>query len=133
MKITVDTNVLVRISLLDDLKQARIAKQLFRQATLIAIPTACLCELVWILKQGEKLPNQDIVFALKKLLNIKKVSLNRPAVEAGIRLLEQGGDFADAVMEYEGTILGGETFYSFDKKAIRLLKEQGKNVQLLES
>jgi len=57
---------------------------------------------------------------------------NRPAVEAGLALLEAGGDFADGVMAYEGTWLGGETFISFDKQAVELLAEQGLATQLLK-
>jgi len=57
---------------------------------------------------------------------------NRPAVEAGLALLKAGGDFADGVMAYEGTWLGGETFISFDKQAVELLAEQGLATQLLK-
>lgn len=34
-------------------------------------------------------------------------------------------------MAYEGNRLGGETFISFDGKAVELLAEQGQTVQLL--
>lgn len=131
MKISVDTNVLVRIALQDEPNQVAVATDLFRQASLIVIPLPCLCEMVWVLKQGFKLSNEDIIFSLEKMLNIQKVKLNRPAVEQGLKLLKMGGDFADGVMEYEGSVLGGEVFCSFDKKAIKLLQEQGKSVKLL--
>ena len=132
MKISVDTNVLVRIALQDEPKQVAVANDSFRKASLIVIPLPCLCEMVWVLKQGFKLSNDDIIFSLEKLLNIQKVKLNRPAVSQGLALLKMGGDFADAIMEYEGSSLGGEVFCSFDKKAVRLLQEQGKSVQLLK-
>ncbi|EGG79200.1 transposase subfamily [Gluconacetobacter sp. SXCC-1] len=57
--------------------------------------------------------------------------MNRPAVEAGLALLEAGGDFADGVIAHEGVWLGGETFVSFDKKAVSLLKKQGEKTRLL--
>ncbi|MGO3123578.1 MAG: hypothetical protein ACTIKR_06105 [Advenella sp.] len=57
--------------------------------------------------------------------------MNRPAVEAGLLMLEAGGDFADGVIAYEGNWLGGETFVSFDKLAVKLLMEQGEAAQLL--
>jgi len=44
--------------------------------------------------------------------------MNRPAVEAGLAMLEAGGDFADGIMAYEGRWLGGETFVSFNKKRL---------------
>ncbi|WP_229258059.1 hypothetical protein [Duganella margarita] len=51
--------------------------------------------------------------------------LLRPAVEAGLRMLEAGGDFADGAIAYEGQSLGGDTFVSFDKKAVSLITAQG--------
>ena len=56
---------------------------------------------------------------------------NRPATEAGLSLLEAGGDFADGVIAYEGAWLGAETFVSFDKKAVCLLNRQGRRATLL--
>lgn len=76
--------------------------------------------------------DEKIVLVVQRLLEIQNVEVNRPAVENGLRLLQKGGDFADAIVEYESSMLGSEMFYSFDKQAIRLLQEQGKNVQLLQ-
>ena len=49
---------------------------------------------------------------------------NRPAIEAGLAMLDAGGDFADGVIAYEGRWLGAETFVSFDKKAVEMLVKQ---------
>jgi hypothetical protein len=38
-------------------------------------------------------------------MNGMNVIVNRPAVEAGLALLEAGGDFADGVIVYEGSRL----------------------------
>ena len=46
-------------------------------------------------------------------------------------VLAAGGDFADGVIAYEGNWLGGETFVSFDKKAVALLTAQGQSARLL--
>ena len=48
-------------------------------------------------------------------------------------MLEAGGDFADGVIAFEGRWLGGDTFVSFDKKAVALLKAQGLQTSLLSS
>lgn len=53
MKISIDTNVLVRIVLQDDPAQMAIANQLVRNASLVAISLPCLCEMVWILRSGQ--------------------------------------------------------------------------------
>lgn len=131
MKISVDTNVLVRAVLLDDPKQSDIAVALLKEASLIAIPLPCLCELVWILRRGAKLSKDDVALTIRDLLAAGNVVMNRPAVEAGLAVLEAGGDFADGVIAFEGNWLGGETFVSFDKQAIDLVTHQGQAARLL--
>jgi predicted nucleic-acid-binding protein len=59
------------------------------------------------------------------------VAVNRPAAEAGLALLDQGGDFADGVIAFEGRSLGGEVFVSFDKQAIALLQKYHHKTLLL--
>ena len=76
---------------------------------------------------------QWIVTAIRALLDTDNVVVNRPAAEAGLWLLEAGGDFADGIIAYEGDWLGGEIFVSFDKQAVKLLTEQGRAAQLLAS
>jgi len=131
MKITADTNVLARAILQDDAAQCQTASEILLRATLIAVSLPSLCELVWVLRQGAKLPKEDVSTAIRALLETGNVVMNRPAVEAGLTLLEAGGDFADGIMAHEGKWLGGETFVSFDKKAVTLLSEQGESTQLL--
>jgi predicted nucleic-acid-binding protein len=65
------------------------------------------------------------------LLAASNVEVNRPAVEAGLSVLEAGGDFADGVIAFEGRWLGGEAFLSFDKKAVALLESLGQAARLL--
>lgn len=131
MKITADTNVLARALLKDDPVQSRTAREMLLNATLIAVSLPSLCELVWILRQGAKLPKEDVAAAIRALLDTGNVVMNRPAVEVGLALLEAGGDFADGIMAHEGKWLGGETFVSFDRKAVTLLAQQGEAAQLL--
>ena len=131
MKISVDTNVLARAVLNDDPAQSRAARKLLKDATLIAVPLPCLCELAWVLRQGAKLPKDDVATAIRSLMNAENVVVNRPAVELGLAVLEAGGDFADGAIAYEGAWLGGETFVSFDKRAVTLLSGQGEAAQLL--
>jgi predicted nucleic-acid-binding protein len=90
-----------------------------------------LCELVWVLSQGYKIASDDIALAVRTLTSAANVVVNRPAVEAGLALLDAGGDFADGVIAYEGNWLGGETFVSFDKKAVKRLTAQGESARLL--
>jgi predicted nucleic-acid-binding protein len=131
MKITVDTNVLVRAVVGDDARQARTAAKLLKEAELIAISLPCLCEFVWVLRRVYNFGQQEISAALEALLDTSNVAVNRPAADAGMAILNEGGDFADGLIAYEGNWLGGETFVSFDKKAISLIAKQGQPAKLL--
>jgi predicted nucleic-acid-binding protein len=131
MKISIDTNVLARAVLQDDAEQAHTAAKILEEASLIAVSLPCLCELAWILLRGAQFPREKVAIAIRALLDVDNVAMNRPAVEAGLSILEAGGDFADGVIAYEGNWLGGETFVSFDKKAVSLLTAQGQSARLL--
>lgn len=131
MKITADTNLLVRALTGDDKKQSRLAQAALADAELVALAVPALCELVWVLSQGYKIPSSDIFDAIKRLMNADNVVTNRPAVEAGLALLAAGGDFADGVIAYEGRWLGADTFVSFDKKAVKLIETGGGPARLL--
>lgn len=65
----------------------------------------------------------DIAAAIRALLDTANLVVNRPAAEAGLAMLEAGGDFADGVIAHKGQWLGGsETFVSFDRQAVALLR-----------
>jgi len=46
-------------------------------------------------------------------------------------MLQMGADFADGVIAHEGRWRGGETFVSFDKKAVSAIAKQGLKAILL--
>ena len=125
MKLVVDSNVLVRAVMRDDAAQAAIAAQLLAEAEVIAVPTASLCEFVWVLRRLYRLDASDVAVAIEALLNAGNVETQRSTVEAGLDALRAGGDFADGVIAHDGRRLGGETFASFDRQAITLLAAQG--------
>ena len=131
MKITADTNVLVRAITGDNARQSKVAQAELAKAEMVALALPALCELVWVLSRGYKIPLAEIVEAIRRLMNAANVVVNRPAAEAGLALLEAGGDFADGVIAYEGNWLGAETLVSFDKKAVKLMKAQGESARLL--
>ncbi|MEO8727453.1 MAG: type II toxin-antitoxin system VapC family toxin [Acidobacteriaceae bacterium] len=131
MKITVDTNILVRAVVRDHEKQAQAAAKLLKDAEVIAVSLPCLCEFVWVLRRGYGFGEQDISAAIHALLDAGNVAVDRPAVDAGLAVFQSGGDFADGLIAYEGNWLGGDTFVSFDKKAVSLLAKQGQQARLL--
>jgi len=131
VRIAVDTNVLVRAVVRDDPAQGRAAAKALKTAEVVAVALPCLCEFVWVLRTVYRFEVGDIAAAIRALAAAANVQLNRPAVEAGLALLEAQGDFADGVIAYEGRWLGGDDFVSFDKKAVTLLTAQGQAARLL--
>jgi predicted nucleic-acid-binding protein len=131
MKITADTNLLVRAITGDNVEQGRAAKGALESAEVVAIPTSALCELVWVLSQGYKHSAANIAEAIRRLINGANVVVDPPATEAGLSLLDAGGDFADGIIAYQGNWLGADTFVSFDRRAVKLLESQGKAARLL--
>jgi predicted nucleic-acid-binding protein len=131
MKIVADTNVLLRAAVRDDPTQTQPAVHALRTADLVAIPVAALCEFVWVMRSGYKRSAAQVAQSIRSLIESENVVTNQPAVEAGLEILEKGGDFADGAIAYEGRWLGAEEFVSFDKQAVSLLKSQGKQARLL--
>lgn len=131
MKITVDTNVLLRAALEDNPGQRRAAVETLEKAELAAVSLQSLCEFAWVLERSYGVARADIAASVRSVLDMRNIAVNRPAVEAGLSVLEAGGDFADGVIAYDGRWLGGETFVSFDKKAVKLLTAQGQAARLL--
>jgi predicted nucleic-acid-binding protein len=131
MKITADTNVLVRAVVRDDASQASAAVSLLQEAELIALPLPCLCELAWALRSVYGFGKTEITTAIEALLQASNVVVDAPAAEAGLQVLRAGGDFADGAIAYVGRWMGGQMFVSFDKKAVSILAANGQNAKLL--
>jgi predicted nucleic-acid-binding protein len=131
MKVTADTNVLIRAAVEDDLHQARRAAKILAEADLVAVPVLVLCEFVWVLRRGYRKSATDVSDAIRRLMRSANVVMNRTEVEAGLSALDAGGDFADGVIAHEGEWLGAEEFVSFDSKAVSLLQAHGTRARLL--
>ena len=131
MRITADTNVLLRAAVRDDAKQATSAAYVLRNAELVAVPVEALCEFAWVMRSAYKKPAAEIANSIRSLITSPNVVTNLPAAEAGLALLDKGGDFADGAIAYEGHWLGAEEFLSFDKQAVSLLRSQGRKTRLL--
>ena len=131
MKITADTNVLLRALVGDDPDQQRVAIEALDAAETVAVSVQSVCELAWVLARGYRTSRDDIAVAIRQLLETRNIAVDRPAVEAGLAVLEAGGDFADGVIAHDGRWLGGETFVSFDVQAVKLLARSGQTTQLM--
>lgn len=131
MKITADTNLLVRVAVMDDPAQSTAAANALLEADAVAVALPSLCEFVWVLMRGYERSAADVTAAIRKLINSATVLIDRPAAEAGLAVLEMGGDFADGVIAFEGRRLGGTVFTSFDKQVVDLIEATGGAARLL--
>jgi predicted nucleic-acid-binding protein len=131
VKVIADTNVLVRHVIGDDPDQAAVATALLGEAQTVALPLVTLCELVWVLRRAYKVPAPQVSIAVRALVNASNVEADRAGVDAGLALLDAGGDFADGVIAYAGRMLGGDRFVSFDRAAVDLLAGQGIEAEVL--
>jgi predicted nucleic-acid-binding protein len=131
MRVAVDTNVLVRAVVRDDRAQAEVAAKWLRNSSLLVVALSALCELVWVLCRVYGFKAAEVADTIRSLTSADNVETNRPAVEAGLAMLDAGGDFADGVIAYEGRWLGAETFVSFDKKAVEMLIKMGSEARAL--
>ena len=131
VRITADTNILIRAAVQDEPHQARQAAKLLQDADLIAVPVPVLCEFVWVLRRGYKRSVAEVSNAIRNLMNSNNVEMNRPAVEGGLSVLEAGGDFADGVIAFEGEWLGADEFVSFDGNAVSVLRSRGTAARLV--
>jgi predicted nucleic-acid-binding protein len=133
VRITADTNLLVRAVLDDDREQTVVALTTLSTAERVAVTLPTLCEFVWVLSRAGKRKPHAIAAAIRQLSDNASVQMDRPAVAAGLALLDAGGDFADGVIAFEGRRLGGDVFVSFDVTAVKRLKAAGCQAQFLST
>jgi len=131
MTIAVDTNVLLRLVIEDDTAEMEEAQDAFASSDRVAVPVVAICEAIWVLRSRYKVGREQLQAFVKRLLDTDKLLLDRIAIEAGLSIMERGGDFADGIIAFDGRRLGGETFVSFDNKAVTLLTASGLNCRLL--
>ncbi len=131
MRITADTNVLVRAVVEDDERQAAAAREVLASADAIIVTLPVLCELAWVLLKSYRMPASRLADIIRDISDAANVVVDRPAVDAGLQMLVAGGDFADGVIAHQGEWLGADEFVSFDRDAVALLVAQGQAARLL--
>jgi predicted nucleic-acid-binding protein len=136
-----DTNVLIRLVLDDDPHQSTVAYEVVESVTSIVVPTLVFCEFVWVLRTlkntagVKKFTTKMIADSIRAFIEFDHIFIADDEVEAGLQMLEAGGDFADGVIEYTGRTFARNTtttFVSFDKGAVSALAKRGLSALLLQ-
>jgi len=120
MQIALDTNVLVRHLIADDPAQAAAAKVLIESDDDLVIATVVLCELVWVLRGVYRYARSEIAALLRDIVTLGNVQVDQPAVEAGLKMLERGGDFADGVIAHDSSRAKCHRLVTFDRDFARI-------------
>ena len=109
---SVDTNILVRIIVDDDSKQAATARKVVSAG--VTVPLTVLLELAWTLRSRYGFERVRLNNALVALLDIPEIHLeDEPALRAGLELHRGGADIADVI--HLVAARGSEAFVTFDK------------------
>ncbi len=118
-----DTNLLVRFLVNDDIEQAEKVKALFERAEtekdVFIITTAVVLELIWVLSAVYDCSRTDILNAIEQLCMLPILRFERP--ELIHQFISHGritaADLPDILIGLCGQAMGGETTLTFDRKA----------------
>ena len=127
-----DTNVLVRYLIQDDLEQWKLANEYIKQVKASGrncfINNIVLCELVWVLKSSYKLSRNEITDVLEKILRADAFDFeNREVAWWSVQQMKKGkADFSDYLISKLNAQAGCSETVTFDSKlqgveGIRLL------------
>ena len=100
-QIAIDTNVLVRLFVDDDLVQRDKALELLENADSVIVPTTVFLECVWVLTRSYKMEKNLVLQQLRSFSeSIPNLVIQEDELGAGFAINEDNGDFADGVNEF---------------------------------
>lgn len=120
---SLDTNVVVRLIVGDDPKQAQSAEKLIASEP-CSIVLSVLMETEWVLRAGYGLDTITIAESLVALLELENINAAEPALtQRVLDAYSHGLDFADALHAVQCD--ENESFVTFDKKLARKASKLG--------
>jgi len=125
VRVTVEPNGSLRSDLRDAGERAKATEGWFDRSTIIALPIPVFCEFSWALGRSDRQTASQIADAIQAICAIETVVTDDPAVDAGIKALRAGGDFADGAIAQQGQGLGGTVLATFDQRALSVLRKGG--------
>ncbi|MBN1894822.1 type II toxin-antitoxin system VapC family toxin [bacterium] len=122
--IGIDTNVLIRYIVRDDVRQTAIATKYLEQHISAVDPgyisQIVLCEIVWVLKRAYGFPKKIIIEVLQQILKTREFSVECPEIaRRAIADYEDGNiDFSDCWIGISNRTAGCEFTVTFDRSAL---------------
>jgi len=122
--IGLDTNVLVRYIMQDDIKQSPRAIRIVESLTSESpgfVPLVAIVELAWVLSSAYELSRSQLIEAFEALLRTKELVVEcGEIVWKGLRLLQRSdGDFADCLIACSAETAGCAKTMTFDRGAAK--------------
>ncbi len=122
--IGLDTNVLVRYVMQDDVKQSAQATKLIESLSAESpgfVPLVSVVELTWVLESAYNLERAQLVEALEGLLRTKEIVVDQAeTVWKALRIFQKANtDFADCLIERTAFMAGCERTMTFDRRAAK--------------
>jgi predicted nucleic acid-binding protein len=118
-----DTNIVVRLIIADDPKQARAAEKLVGSEPCTVAPSV-LMECEWVLRGSFKLGAALIAASFRDLLALQNIDALDPVLtQRALQGYEAGLDFADAL--HAAQRRDGERFVTFDRQLARRAPKAG--------
>jgi predicted nucleic-acid-binding protein len=121
--IGIDTNILLRLFVRDDIVQLRRAEACFADAAkqgAVYINPIVLSEFAWTLASGYKLPRKEVAEHLESILTASDIEImHRPAAEIALKAYRTGpADYADYYLSEINAANGCSKTFTFDKAAL---------------
>ncbi len=85
VRITADTNLLLRTGLQDDARQSALADRTLAKATVVAVPPTVFCEFAWVLRRGYGYAGDEVAHAIQAICDLEVVVTDQDAVDLGSR------------------------------------------------
>lgn len=122
--IGLDTNVLVRYIMQDDVKQSALANRLIESLTADSpgyVALVSVVEIAWVLGSAYDLDRSQLVQAFEGLLRTKEIVIeNAETVWKSVRNFQSSNaDFADCLIERAAAVAGCEKTFTFDRAAAK--------------
>jgi predicted nucleic-acid-binding protein len=120
--IGLDTNVLVRYIMQDDLKQSPLATRFIESRSIESrgfVPLVSVVELFWVMSSAYELDRGQLIAALEGLLRTKELVVERAEIVwKALRIFQSANvDFADCLIERSAAAAGCEKTMTFDRGA----------------
>jgi predicted nucleic-acid-binding protein len=122
----IDTNVLVRLVVSDDVEQTRRARRLVEQALdrdeLVLVSLLVLLESEWVLRSRYGFNRESLLEIFRALLEARELSFeDEPALEEALfRWKDNACEFSDCLITAHNRQIGCRATATFDGKAARL-------------